>query len=509
MAEREPPALADGRPSGEESLDRVEAEDLLSTSQAGPAAVRGGTMRVSSFAIGSLLSVGAAALLFRHLGVVNTGRYTIAMSLGALVAGFTDLGLTAIGMREFAVLSGERRARVSRNLLGIRLALTVVGVLSVSVFAFIAYGAFLSLGVLVAGVGVLLTNTQTTLAVPLMAMLRLGWVSALDLTRQLVSAVSIVVLVVLGARLLPFLTVPAVAAAVVLAPTALLARRHIPLRPSFDTDQWRALLAPVLTYSAAVAAATLYFRVAIVLVSLLSTSRELGYFSVPFRVVEVLFAIPGLLVGAAFPIFARAARDDPQRLGYALSRVFEVSLIVGAWVSLSLAVGARLAIEIIGGPKFLPAASILAIQGIGLGASFVSTVWGYGMLSLHLHRLILLFSLVSLALATVVVSLLVILDGAQGAAIGTAAVEVGVAIGSGLLLVRGHPHLRPRLTVLPKVALAAALGATPMLATGLPTVIQLALASVIYGGVLVCLRALPAELRDLLPMRPGRGEGQA
>src|ERR1700730_5104760 len=132
--------------------DRGEAEinagvlaevGLLSTSEAGPAAVRGGALRISSFLAGALISVGTAALLFRHLGVVSTGRYTTALSLSAVVTGFTDLGLTAIGMRELSVLKGAERASLARNLLGIRLVLTVLGVIVLSAFAFLAYGRLL------------------------------------------------------------------------------------------------------------------------------------------------------------------------------------------------------------------------------------------------------------------------------------------------------------------------------------------------------------------------------
>lgn len=478
--------------------------DLLSTSEAGPAAVRGGAMRISSFLGGSLVSVGTAALLFRHLGVVNTGRYTTALSLSAVVTGFTDLGLTAIGIRELAVLKGPERARLARNLLGLRIVLTVVGVVVISVFAFLAYGRLLGLGVLIAGAGVLVQNIQTTLAVPLMAGLRLGWVSALDLSRQLLTAAGIVVLVLAGAHLLPFLATAGVAAAVVLPITAALVRRLIPLRPSFDLSQWRSLVGPVLTYSAAVAASTLYFRVAIVIVSVIASAQQLGYFSISFRVVEVLFTIPGLLVGAAFPIFARAARDDPARLGYALSRVFEVSLMVGVWIALSIAVGAHLAIEVIGGAHFLPATPVLAVQGIAVGATFVSTVWGYGMLSLHLHRLILTFNLAMLALVAVVVAILTTVDGAQGAAIGTASVEIVAAVGNGLLLVRRRPHLAPRLRAVPRVAAAALLGATPALAGGLPVIVRVLLSTAIYAAVLLALRAPPQELLALVPVRFGR-----
>jgi O-antigen/teichoic acid export membrane protein len=494
-------------PTHEEPPDLGEAieSDLLSTPAAGPAAVRGGAIRIGSFLGGALLSVGAAALLFRHLGVVNTGRYTTAISLAAIVTGFTDLGLTAIGVRELSVLRGEQRAGIARSLLGIRLVLTTVGVAIITVFAFLAYGTLLGFGVLIAGVGVLIQNVQSTLAVPLMATLRLTWVAVLDLSRQLVVVVLIVALVAAGAGLLPFLATGVVAAVVVLIPTAMLARKSIPLLPSLDLARWRTIVGPVLTYSIAAAASTLYFRAAIVIVSLLASGVQLGYFSISFRIVEVLFTVPALLVSSAFPIFARAARDDPARLGYAISRVFEVALIVGVWISLSLAVGARFAIAVVGGVRFLPATSVLAIQGIAVGATFVGTVWGYGMLSLHLHKQILGYNLAMLGLVVVAVSVLTPLDGAQGAAIGTAAVELAGAVGFGLLLFHGRPHLVPRGRALPRVAVAAALGATPALLSPVPVFVRLILSTLIYGVAILALGALPDEVYDVLPSWLRRG----
>ena len=46
----------------------VGEQDLLDTPDAGPAAIRGATLRVGSYLVGALLSVAAGALLFRHLG---------------------------------------------------------------------------------------------------------------------------------------------------------------------------------------------------------------------------------------------------------------------------------------------------------------------------------------------------------------------------------------------------------------------------------------------------------
>lgn len=492
------------------AASEVPASDLLSTDRAGPAAARGGTIRAGAFLAGSLFVLGAAALLFRHLGVVETGRYTTASSLGSVVLGLTDLGLTTIGVRELSVLRGSPRAELAGNLLGMRLVLTVLGGILVTAFAFAVYGRLLGLGVLIASCGVLAQNVQATLAVSLIARLRLGWVALLDFARYLAIAALIVLFVLVGAHLLAFLAVIAIAALIVLPPTVALVRADIPIRPSFAARVWRRLFGPVLAYSAATATATLYVRIAIVLVSVIADAKQLGYFGVSYRMVEALLTLPTLLVGAAFPIFARAAREDPARLRYAISRVFDVALIAGAWVALSLAIGSRLIIEIVAGARFMPSAPVLAFQGVAVGAVFVSSVWAYALLSLGLHRTILIFNLALLAAVAVVVAILAALDGAVGAAIGTAAVEIVSAIAGAAVLARARPHLRLSLRMLPKVALATSIGATPALLSTVPVIGRVLLSTFLYTLVLLLLRAFPPDLLAILPSvrtRPRDGVG--
>jgi Na+-driven multidrug efflux pump len=112
-----------------------------------------------------------------------------------------------------------------------------------------------------------------------------------------------------------------------------------------------------------------------------------------------------------------------------------------------------------------------------------------------------------LALVAVLVAVLASVDGARGAAIGTAAVEVVGAVGGGVLLVRGRPHLTPSLSIVAKVALAALLAATPALITDLSVLMRTTLAAVIYGLMLLLLKALPRELLALLPARLDRSKG--
>src|SRR5213596_869695 len=97
------------------------------TGVTGAAAARGALARAAGYAAGQALSVGAAALLFRHLGVADAGRYITVLSLVAIVQGLADAGLNVLGTRELAVLAHDERGALLARLLGLRVALTVAG----------------------------------------------------------------------------------------------------------------------------------------------------------------------------------------------------------------------------------------------------------------------------------------------------------------------------------------------------------------------------------------------
>ena len=133
----------------------------------------------------------------------------------------------------------------------------------------------------------------------------------------------------------------------------------------FDVSEWWDLLRQTLVYSAAAALGVVYFRVAVILMSLISTGVQTGYFSVAFRILEIVAGIPWLVVTAAFPVMARAARDDGERLRYSLQRIFEVSAIVSVWMAVVIYLGAPFAIEVVGGDGFEPAVDVLRVLGTG------------------------------------------------------------------------------------------------------------------------------------------------
>jgi O-antigen/teichoic acid export membrane protein len=478
-------------------------QDVLDTAAAGPAAIRGGALRTVGYVAGMLLSVLSVSLMIRHLGNVNYGLYITVVSLVTLVQGITDVGLAQFGVRAWATRSGSEREQMMRNLLGIRIFLTAIGVACATGFAVIAgYGSVAVIGTTFVGVGVILTVAQGTFAVPLQAELRLGLVTAIEFLRQLLSVVAIVALVLLGSTLLGFLAVSAPVSALVLVATFAAARSARSLRPAFDRSEWSALLRSVLPFATASVIASLYLKITVVMTSLLTNRVQNGYYATSFRVLEVLVALPALTVGSALPVLARAARDDHERFAYVLNRLFEVTLILGAWIALVVWLGAGFAMQILTGVNGGPTTAVLEIQGPALAASFVAAGWLYGLFSLHHHRALLQTTIVSLVVSVVLLLVLVPQLQARGAAMAYTGGEVTVAITALLLLRRNHPGFGLPLRVPLRVASAVALGAAIVLIPGLTSLERAVIASVIYVGVLGATHAIPAELMHAVRTTP-------
>jgi polysaccharide biosynthesis protein len=261
--------------------------DVLDTGRAGGIAIRGGALRTGGYFVAMLLSLASVPFMTRHLGPVDYGYYATVSSILFIITGITEAGLTNLGTREYVVLEGADRDRFLRNLVGLRLALTTAGVLFAVLFTAVTGAATLVVqGTLIMGAGVLLTLTQQTYAVPLSAQLRLGWVAGLELLKQATISATIVLLVVVGASLLPFFFATLAAGVVMLGCTLVLLRGEAALVPAFDLARWRKVLADVLPYALAAAVGLFYFRLAIILMSYIASGRETGIYGAAFRIVE-------------------------------------------------------------------------------------------------------------------------------------------------------------------------------------------------------------------------------
>lgn len=491
--------------SADPDVPAVEASiDVLDTPEAGRRVVRGGALRVAGFVGGLGASLVGAALVTRHLGPDDYGRFQTIVALVTIVQTITELGMSTLGLREYAQRTGTDRDQFMRTLLGLRVTLTSVGVLvAMAVAAALGYDSDMVLGAGIMGVGVVIVVIAGTLAIPLSADIRMGVVTSLDVGRQVALAGVYVLLVIGGSGVLGFLSATIPVHLLLLGATYLFVRGIVPLRPSVDRREWIALIRPTISFALATAVGSLYVYTALVLTSLVASKHETGLFSASFRVYGIVAAVPGVLVTTAFPLLSRAARDDRERLRYATQRLFEGTALLGGAAVVTCVLGAAPIIAVVAGDEFAGAADVLRVQGVALGLTFIISTWGFTLLAMHRHREMVLANGIALVISAATVLILAHHHGAVGAAFGTLFGETWLAVGYIWGVQRGDPQLRPHTRRVRRIVPGLVLGLAAVLLPG-SDVIATLVGLIAYGACGLLLGAVPDEVREHLPGRLGR-----
>ena len=477
--------------------------DPLEAGEAGGKVIRGGGLRAAGHVAGVLIGLLSAPLVVRHLGPEDFGRYLTVTSIIFIVTGLTEGGLNNVAIRAYAIGSPERRVLLVRDLAGLRVVLSLIGGVLALLFGVVAgYDGVLIGGLAIGSIGYVLAALQGAYAVPLQAGLRLGSVAGIDLVRSVATTALLLALVAASASLTPFFAVVAVVHGLALAMTLRLVRGTGRLRPRADLPAWKELAQETVVYAAATALGAVYFQVALVAMSVLSSTLETGYYAIAFRIVDLANGIPWIFAASVLPVLAHAAEHDRVRLRYVAGRVFEGALLAGGLFSLAIVVGAEFGIDVIAGREGAPAVEVLRVLGIGISATFLVACLGFVLLSLRRYRDLMWANGLALLLALALSAVLIPSAGAVGGAWTTAALEVTLAVTYAAILGRREPDLRVPLSALPRVALAYGLG----LAAGLPLlavhpVPATVAALTVYLGVLMALKAVPPELLDAIRSR--------
>jgi O-antigen/teichoic acid export membrane protein len=477
-------------------------DDVLSSAEAGGKVIRGSVIRVGAMGAAIIVGLAIATLLLRYLGVAESGRYVTVMSLVAIASAIADIGLNVSGSRELALREPSQRTALIANFLGQRLTITPVAVLLIVAFAVIAgYPARMVAGTALAGSGLFIVTLADAVLLRLTVELRNAGLAFVDFLRQAVTLVGVALLVALGAGLTPFFAIQIAVGLVAVAVTPLLVGSNAFVRPRFDRAEQRALLMKALPVAVALVLGQVYFRLVIVLMSLISSPQQTGYFGGSLRAMETLVSVPILVAGVALPLLAAAARDDRARLRYAIAGLSEGAVIGGVLVLLVTVRAAEPVMALIGGHAFRPAGAVLRIQVGALLFIALYQIWAVSLVALGRQRDLILANALGLLAVALFAAVLVPPFGAEG---GAAASVLGDAVLASLIYWRlraGAGRVMVGVGFLARVAAAAAVASAALAVPGLPDFLSAALAGVLFLGVGQLIGMVPREVRDALGPR--------
>lgn len=462
--------------------------------------VSGGIWRLLAFGFASLLGVVATAIVSRELGPADFAMFTTAISLIAIATTIPDIGLLALGLREFAALEGAERDRNQRALITLRLITATIGAVAIVLFALLAgYPDEIVIGLAVAGIGLLGLSMHISYAVPIQATYRLRTMAVLEAGRQIMIAGLMIVAVLATGEAGPAIAVYLPAGVLLAAVTALIARRIAPIVPSFDTEAMLGLLRKVGTFAIAGSIGGIYAYVAQIISNSILTPHDSGNFALVFRVYAVMLSACITAVSGAFPLLVSSSRSDSDRLTYATRRLIQTTFLAGVGGAVALITGASFIVSVIGGAEFSDANGVMAVIGLALPASFVLITGNSYLLAADHHRALVWISLLGALVSIALTAALAATFGLYGAA-------AGLVLGEAII---ATSYIR-KISQVDKVALAGPGWALAVLAVGavscaaallpLPSAVCAVIGLGTFAVLATGLKLVPPELIDRLPL---------
>jgi O-antigen/teichoic acid export membrane protein len=196
------------------------------------------------------------------------------------------------------------------------------------------------------------------------------------------------------------------------------ANRLIPLRLRMEWPVWRNLLIAGLPMATSVILMNVQLRVDVLLLSLLRSPREVGFYDVPFKLYELLYVLPALFGGLMMPMFVRDHDGGRGSLAPRLNAALGAHLILAIVAFAALYVCAEPIVALIAGKQFTASAGPLRILAAAAVFVGVTAILRFAAIALELQKNSLRADAVGACAAVLAHALLIPRYGIIGAALG-------------------------------------------------------------------------------------------
>lgn len=469
---------------------------------AGARAAQGGLYRIVAYGIASIIGLVGIGAVTRELGPSGFGEFQTVYSLVALVAVASEVGLAAVGVREYVrITDTSKRERLVRVVLGVRSALTLLGLTVALLVAILRdYDTPLLLGTVGAGIGVLMTVLFTSVTIPLTARLEFGFIAFQEALRAVLLTGIYLILAVGDSGIALLLAATAPAYGLLALVTVVYGKCAKLLIPLIDVCEWWTILRQNWALGLSTSLGTAYLFSTQFASSLVMSDEQLGLYGVAARGFLVVATLPPLLMSVAFPLVSRYALTNRSRFQSVVRGFAEAGTLAGGALAVGLAAGAPFAISLVGGNAYEEASLPLAILAIAIAVSGLISIWGLALVAMKMHQQILIAYSIALAFAISGTLVLGSLYGASGAAAATVSGEFVVLLLIIFALWRSHVAVWPRPILLLKVSLGLGLATGATLLLRLESLTESLLAVLVFSAVVAVLRAVPRDALLALPI---------
>lgn len=445
--------------------------------------------KVVAIAIGLI----TLAVLTQSLRETGYGQYTTVTAFLQFFITLADLGLYLYIVREISLPGADSRSAIS-NVLGMRLVFSLVFLASGAVLAsFLPYDRVVKQAMFIGIAAFVSVSLNQALFGIFQKHLVLIYTSIAELFGRAVNLGLILYFIHHHFTLNALFIALVCGNGVIFLLAFLFARRFERFSIAFDLQIWKKILRQSWPLAFAVILNLVYFKTDTIILSWYFSADVVGVYGVPYKILEVLLAFPGIFVGLVMPLLSREAGIAWDKFQEVLQRSFEALLLVVIPMIIATLFFAQDITNLIKGKEgFADAASLLQILIVAAGVIFIGTLFGYAVVAVGKQKQMVIGYLLTAAGAVGLYFWAIPRFSYFGAAYSTVAVELFVALFAYIVVYRASGRAIS-LRILVPTAPAIAILIFFYKFAALPWLVEFSSGLLLYGVVLILFRAIPRE----------------
>lgn len=188
----------------------------------------------------------------------------------------------------------------------------------------------------------------------------------------------------------------------------------------------------------------LYYKIDIVLLGMLSTTEQVGFYSSSYRIMEASFLIPLITANGVYPRLSYLWGADKSAFFKDLKRILLGLLVIGALVTVFLYILAKPIILLVFGADFFPAIGILILLSLALLAVYPGYIATQTLVIVGRQKSYLLISIIAASTNIIMNLIFIPIWQARGAAVSTVITEAMVTCMATFMVLNCAKHERER-----------------------------------------------------------------
>lgn len=339
----------------------------------------------------TLFSIIIIMLITRYFGVAGYGEYNIVIVFVGFFVSLGDLGLYMLMVREIST-KGFKKEIIS-NIFGLRIATGLIifilasilclvfpypGIVKISIIFFAISAIFSLLNQLLVGIFQIKLNIFKTVIADIISRGLVLVVLAYSFKFLNLNLIWVVIISLLGV-VVGFLI------------NFLFANHYVKINPKFNIQIWKKYLSQSLPIGIVLVLGLVFFKIDTLMLSVLplenvklafaqglSNTEAVGFYGVPYRILEVFVSLPALFLGLVYPVLVKILnKKNKTNARKILQKVFNFLLFVGFSIAITAFILAPQIIEVVAGYDFDLSALPLRILIISLVFVYLANITGY------------------------------------------------------------------------------------------------------------------------------------